>query len=137
MASQQLDERELFSIARRLNSPEARAQYLQKVCGDNRDILDRVTALLRGFEDGGSFLESPPGGIAVTLDIVPLAEHAGQTIGRYKLLEEIGEGGMGMVYMAEQREPVRRKVALKIIKPGMDHPTGHCPLRRPSARHWP
>ena len=58
--------------------------------------------------------------VAATLDMPALSERPGQTIGRYKLLEEIGEGGMGVVYMAEQREPVRRKVALKIIKPGMD-----------------
>ena len=55
-----------------------------------------------------------------TIGLPPIAEGPGTTIGRYKLLEEIAEGGMGVVYMAEQREPVRRKVALKIIKPGMD-----------------
>ncbi len=55
-----------------------------------------------------------------TIDTGSIAERPGMTIGRYKLLQEIGEGGMGVVYMAEQREPVRRKVALKIIKPGMD-----------------
>ena len=62
----------------------------------------------------------PPPGLAATLDVSPIAERPGTTIGPYKLLEEIGDGGMGVVYMAEQREPVRRKVALKIIKPGMD-----------------
>src|SRR5207247_8302740 len=55
-----------------------------------------------------------------TADYEPIAERPGSTIGPYKLLQQIGEGGMGVVYMAEQTEPVRRKVALKIIKPGMD-----------------
>ena len=67
-----------------------------------------------------SFLDSPPPSLAAAIDVPPVAERPGTTIGRYKLLEEIGEGGMGVVYMAEQQEPVRRKVALKIIKPGMD-----------------
>ena len=73
------------------------------------------------YREAAAFSESPGSpGIAATLDMPALSERPGQTIGRYKLLEEIGEGGMGVVYMAEQREPVRRKVALKIIKPGMD-----------------
>ena len=96
------------------------AEYLRQVCGNNRDFLERITSLLRGFEGAGSFLESPPLGIADTVGVPRAAELPGTIIGRYKLLEEIAEGGMGVVYMAEQREPVRRKVALKIIKPGMD-----------------
>ena len=81
----------------------------------------RSTTLIARQPKGGQF----PGNariadLTATLDLAPLAERPGTTIGRYKLLEQIGEGGMGVVYMAEQREPVRRKVALKIIKPGMD-----------------
>ena len=64
-----------------------------------------------------------------TVDSPPAAERPSTTIGRYKLLERIGEGGFGVVYMAEQQQPVRRRVALKIIKPGMDTPAGHRPLR--------
>ena len=75
--------------------------------------------MLRRDREVGSFLDGPAVAIAPTID-QPSAEKPGMTIGRYKLLQEIGEGGMGVVYMAEQREPVRRKVALKIIKPGMD-----------------
>ena len=67
-----------------------------------------------------SFFESPHTGAAATIDFPPIAERPGTQIGPYKLLEQIGEGGMGVVYMAVQKEPVRRKVALKIIKPGMD-----------------
>jgi eukaryotic-like serine/threonine-protein kinase len=119
MPSHELDEREIFNSARRLASAEARAEYLRQVCGDDRDYLDRMAALLRGFDGAGSFLESSPPGTA-TIDLPPIAERPGTVIGRYKLLEEIAEGGMGIVYMAEQREPVRRKVALKIIKLGMD-----------------
>jgi hypothetical protein len=58
--------------------------------------------------------------VAATIDLPPLTERPGTQIGPYKLVEENGEGGMGIVYMAVQKEPVRRKVALKIIKPGMD-----------------
>ena len=80
----------------------------------------RVGTLLRMQEESPSFMESPLVGGDPTLDMGPVLERPGTQIGPYKLLEEIGEGGMGVVYMAEQKEPVRRKVALKIIKPGMD-----------------
>src|SRR5262249_41265982 len=62
----------------------------------------------------------PAAAPTITVNSRPLAEGPGTVIGPYKLLEQIGEGGMGVVYMAEQTKPVRRKVALKIIKPGMD-----------------
>src|SRR5205823_1009604 len=68
----------------------------------------------------GSFLDSPAAGPTLTLAPPQAMEGPGTVIGPYKLLEQIGEGGMGLVYMAEQTQPVRRKVALKIIKPGMD-----------------
>ena len=84
------------------------------------ELRQRVEALLKAHHDAGSFLEEHPAPGSTPPSILPIAERPGQTIGRYKLLEEIAEGGMGVVYMAEQREPVRRKVALKIIKPGMD-----------------
>jgi serine/threonine protein kinase/Leucine-rich repeat (LRR) protein len=83
-----------------------------------------VEALLRAAECAGEFLEQPPPGLTrETSPAFPddeLSEKPGDRIGRYKLLEKIGEGGCGAVYMAEQEEPVRRRVALKIIKPGMD-----------------
>ena len=93
--------------------------YLQQVCGDDHALRDRVGDLLRAHDESASFLESPPRGIAATIDHPPL-ELPGTQIGPYKLLEQIGEGGMGVVYVASQQEPLRRKVALKIIKPGMD-----------------
>jgi eukaryotic-like serine/threonine-protein kinase len=120
MDRQQLNEKEIFNTARRLNSAEARAEYLQQVCGDNRDFFDRVTAILRGFEEAGNFLECPPSGIAATIEMPPMTEGPNTIIGPYKLLEQIGEGGMGAVFVAVQAPPMERKVALKIIKPGMD-----------------
>ena len=83
----------------------------------------------------GSFLESPALGMAATVDQAA-TEQPGSKIGPYKLLELIGEGGFGEVYMAEQQEPVRRKVALKIIKPGMDT-RGLRPASRRNVRPWP
>src|SRR5690242_1810524 len=99
---------------------EERAAYVQQACAGDEALRQRVEALLRANESAGTFM----GTLAVNLDHgVPAAKSANQTgdkIGRYKLLQKIGEGGCGMVYMAEQEEPVRRRVALKIIKLGMD-----------------
>ncbi|MEX0741245.1 MAG: serine/threonine-protein kinase, partial [Phycisphaeraceae bacterium] len=85
----------------------------------------RVEALLRAAENAGDFLEEPPTGLSGEVDstrfvTVIISEKPGDRIGRYKLLQQIGEGGCGVVYMAEQLEPVRRRVALKVIKLGMD-----------------
>jgi serine/threonine protein kinase/Tol biopolymer transport system component len=99
---------------------EERATYLEEVCGGRSDILSQVEELLRLHDGAGAFLESPPLNPGMTLESSPLTEGPGAVIGRYKLLEKIGEGGMAVVYMAEQTEPIRRKVALKIIKLGMD-----------------
>jgi WD40 repeat protein/serine/threonine protein kinase len=79
-----------------------------------------VEALLQAQEAAGSFLQSPPPGPTVTVDELPISERPGTVIGPYKLLQQIGEGGMGTVVMAEQTQPVQRKVALKVIKAGMD-----------------
>ncbi len=115
-----LGEETIFKVALEIESPEARAEYLREACGDDHALLERMTALLRMRDEEPAFLESPPTVLATTTGILPVADRPGKTIGRYKLLEEIGEGGFGVVYMAQQQEPVRRKVALKIIKPGMD-----------------
>ena len=120
MSSKPLDDEAIFRVACSIESPEARIEYLQQVCGDNRLLFERVATLLRMREEEPEFLESPAGGIAPTLDAPPISEKPGMQIGPYKLLQELGEGGMGVVYMAEQTEPVERRVALKIIKPGMD-----------------
>ena len=110
----------IFLAALEKSSPEERAAYLDIACGDNAELRSRVERLLDAHPKVASFLESPAPGISETLDQSAASEQPGTQIGPYKLIEEIGEGGMGVVYRAEQQEPVRRKVALKIIKPGMD-----------------
>jgi serine/threonine protein kinase/Flp pilus assembly protein TadD len=80
----------------------------------------RVEELINNHFCAGSFLEAPAAGLPVTVDAPTLCEGPGTVIGPYKLLEQIGEGGFGIVYMAEQTEPIRRKLALKILKSGMD-----------------
>src|SRR5262249_7640208 len=79
----------------------------------------RVEALLRVYDEEPGFLSSPAEGICPPT-FAPIHEGPGSSIGSYKLLEQIGEGGFGVVFMAEQQHPIRRKVALKILKPGMD-----------------
>src|SRR5437899_11448436 len=120
MANKALDEEAIFKVACKIESPQGRADYLNQVCGDDQALFDRVATLLRAHEEAPSFLESPVPAIGATADFRPPTEKPGTMIGPYKLLQQIGEGGFGTVFMAEQTEPVRRKVALKVIKPGMD-----------------
>lgn len=115
----------LFALA--IEKPSAeRAAFLQAVCGDDRALRQRLEALLAGHDRTGGWLEETGDEPAAkaTLKIGTMAvepdETVGQTLGRYKLLERIGEGGCGVVYVAEQTEPIRRRVALKVIKLGMD-----------------
>jgi serine/threonine protein kinase/tetratricopeptide (TPR) repeat protein len=114
------NEEAIFNAAIEIDSPAERAAFIKSACGDDTALLARVEALLKVHFEDESFLKSPPAGIAGTLDAGPLTEGPGTRIGRYKLLQLVGEGGFGVVYMAEQEEPIRRKVALKIIKLGMD-----------------
>jgi serine/threonine protein kinase len=106
---------------------EARSRYVAEACGADANLRREVERLLRNLEEAGQFLTKGAGDADATgLDIDGLfaagigSHQPGDRIGRYKLLEKIGEGGCGVVYMAEQEEPVRRRVALKLIKPGMD-----------------
>ena len=101
-------------------SPQQQKAFLKKACGNDQELYNRVEALLKAHDLQDGFLESPILNSEVTLDDSPLSEGPGTVIGRYKLLEKIGEGGMAVVYMAEQEKPLRRRVALKIIKLGMD-----------------
>ena len=119
MAAMQIDEQAIFEVARKIDSRAAREAYLQQICGDDAAIGQRVRALLKAYEESASFLESPAAPLVGTLD-EPIRERPGSVIGPYKLLQQIGEGGMGTVFMAEQTEPIKRKVALKVIKPGME-----------------
>src|SRR6266478_4580524 len=110
----------VFTEALRL-PPEDRDRYLDKACKADIEFRRRVEALLQAYEQAGGFLgRSAADRPARAAQALPAGEKPGDRIGRYKLLQHIGEGGCGVVYMAEQEEPVRRRVALKIIKLGMD-----------------
>ncbi|HZU37563.1 MAG TPA: protein kinase [Gemmataceae bacterium] len=109
----------LFLAAVEARTPTARAVLLEHECGTDAELRQRVEALLRAHEAPASFLDEPSACLDMPLD-GPICEHVGTVIGPYKLLERIGEGGFGVVFMAEQQKPVRRKVALKVLKPGMD-----------------
>jgi serine/threonine protein kinase len=120
MAIRQLDEEAIFNLARKIDSPEARESYLRQVCGSNEALHARVQALLQVHDQEKSFLAAGAAGGAPANELSRVQEGPGTVIGPYKLLQQIGEGGMGTVFMAEQTQPVQRRVALKIIKPGMD-----------------
>jgi hypothetical protein len=108
----------VFTEALRLPADQ-RAAYLERACGGDLELRRQVDALLQAHDQVGDFLEEPKTASAAKSGIF-VGEKPGDRIGRYKLLQQIGERGCGVVFMAEQEEPVRRKVALKIIKPGMD-----------------
>ena len=118
MTNQPDRELAVFSDARRLPAQE-RAAFLDQACADDAALRRHVEELLQSSDEGGAFLQSPAAAAPVGTSRLP-ANKPGDRIGRYKLLQQIGEGGCGVVYMAEQEEPVRRRVALKVIKLGMD-----------------
>src|SRR5439155_22784747 len=94
--------------------------YLERACAGDAALRAEVEALLEASAGAGQFLESPAAAPVATIDEPALNERPGTVVGPYKLLQQIGEGGMGTVFMAEQTHPVQRKVALKLIKAGMD-----------------
>ena len=123
----------IFTEALRQPGPAGRADYLGSACGGDARLRARVESLLKAHVDAGNFMgaSEDPSAIAM-LDAAPFqwpsgpapedptAERPGSVIGHFKLLQRIGEGGFGVVYMAEQERPVKRRVALKVIKTGMD-----------------
>jgi serine/threonine protein kinase/Flp pilus assembly protein TadD len=130
-----MNEEEIFHHALARRSADERAAYLEQACSGDPELRASVEALLRANVGASGFLDSPGlpfplrrsalghrAGDEQAIDTVdePLTERPGTVIGPYKLLEQIGEGGFGVVFMAEQQQPIRRKVALKILKPGMD-----------------
>ncbi len=132
-ASKPDHERTLFEQALELRSPGERAAFLRGACGDDAVLRRRVEALLRAHQGEEGFLPDRDAGrhrrpsetstdvpLGATVLAGPVTEGPGDIIGNYKLLEKIGEGGCGVVYMAEQGKPVRRRVALKVVKLGMD-----------------
>jgi serine/threonine protein kinase len=117
MSSSPNREVEVFEEALRLPT-EQHASYLERACAGDAELRRQVESLLKVHQRVGDFLENTP--IHGLRRGAQIETKPGNVIGRYRLLEQIGEGGCGVVYLAEQSEPVRRRVALKIIKPGMD-----------------
>jgi WD40 repeat protein/serine/threonine protein kinase len=113
-----MSEESVFAGALEKQDRQERAAFLDRACAGKPGLRQSVESLLSAYAVG-QFLESPAPALAATRD-APLSECPGTRIGPYKLLQQLGEGGMGAVYMAEQEQPLRRRVALKIIKPGMD-----------------
>src|SRR5258708_21505391 len=111
----------VFNEALECESTEEREAFLGRACGGDAGLRANVEALLKAHQSAGNCLRghSTPR-VLITADEELASELTGTVIGPYKLLQQIGEGGFGIVYMADQEHPVRRRVALKIIKPGMD-----------------
>jgi serine/threonine protein kinase len=129
------DVKSIFGRALEIKSLASRAAYLDEACRGNAALRAEVEGLLAADDRAGQFMRRPAS-VALaaenTLTYEPLTEGPGSRVGPYKILQQIGEGGFGVVYMAEQEQPVRRKVAIKIIKPGMD--TAHVVARFESER---
>jgi serine/threonine protein kinase len=116
-----MTERDIFFEALEITTPEGRTAYLQGACGQDVTLRCKVEELLKEhFSNDSLLLGSALAEKRPSIVESPVEEAPAEIIGRYKLLEKIGEGGFGEVWMAEQREPVKRRVALKIIKLGMD-----------------
>ncbi|HAM70303.1 MAG TPA: hypothetical protein DCM86_01495 [Verrucomicrobiales bacterium] len=118
MNDQWLKEVEILNGALDRTDPAARAAYLDEACGGDPALRRRIEAMLQIQEDAEDFFAAPDAG--QTRPVPPPADPAPMTLGNYKLREKLGEGGCGEVYVAEQTAPVRRRVAIKLIKPGMD-----------------
>lgn len=113
------EEEVIFNAARQIAAAEARRLYLDQACAGDAALRGRIDSLLRVYDDTRSFLQSQHNGARPTVE-ASIEPGPGTIIGPYKLIEQLGEGGMGIVFRAEQIEPIQRQVALKIIKAGMD-----------------
>jgi serine/threonine protein kinase len=118
MTEPSLPEESLFAQALEIGSANERAAFLDRACGDNAALRAGVEALLRAHQRSGDLLDLPESAAGTTT--LPSREAPGTVLGPYKLLEQIGEGGMGTVWMAEQTDPIQRRVAVKVVKEGMD-----------------
>ncbi|SMP71796.1 hypothetical protein SAMN06265222_114115 [Neorhodopirellula lusitana] len=107
-------EKTIFLNAIEQEEPAARQAYLDEACGADHELRSRVDALLGAHAEPDHALDRPP----VNLPASQSSQHIGEMVGDYRLMEQIGEGGFGLVFVAQQERPVRRSVALKIIKPG-------------------
>ncbi|MEX2317270.1 MAG: tetratricopeptide repeat protein [Pirellulales bacterium] len=120
MSSEASDVKSIFGRAVEIESLSERRAYIDRACGGDTALRAEVERLLAASEKADGFMGGPAVAAVHTVDYQRVTESAGTVIGPYKLMEQIGEGGFGLVFVAEQHHPVRRKVALKIIKPGMD-----------------
>jgi hypothetical protein len=118
MSDAKNDAKAIFLEALDCEGADERSRFVAEACGTDAALRLRVEELLRAHQNAGAFLGGADNQNAASEQ--PIAERPGSLIGPYKLLEQIGEGGFGLVFLAEQRLPVWRKVALKILKPGMD-----------------
>ena len=120
--SQSNDEaKTIFLRALEIDNPNERQSFVDNECGDNKNLQAEVHRLLGRHGQVGSFLESPPDGVDANETIYQsVTESTGSQIGPYRLLQQLGEGGMGVVYLADRERPLKQRVALKIIKHGMD-----------------
>ena len=134
MSSVPKDAKSIFLAAIEKQDAAERNHFLDEACAGDAELRHRVEELISSFAKASEFMEDKPGAAFSTTERV--AERAGLSIGRYKLLQEIGQGGFGVVFMAEQTEPVRRKVAVKVIKPGtrawMAHGGFRSPIQQPT-----
>src|SRR5262245_22778644 len=105
------DEEALFHAARRIETAEERDRFIEQATAGDAALAVRVRVLLEMHEREPVYTPAE----APTADLEPIAEHVGTKIGPYALREQIGEGGFGLVFLAEQSSPIRRKVALKIL----------------------
>ncbi len=118
MQPQSIDQ--IFWDAGQIPCGDGRNAYLERACAGDAELRRRVEQLLQARSQAEHFLDRPAADLFATAEGVSVRESPGTVIGPFKLLEQIGEGGFGVVFMAEQQQPIRRKVALKILKPGMD-----------------
>ena len=140
-----MNERDLFIATLQIDDPAERAAYLDKGCGGDAELRQRVEALLAAFGQAGSFLQQPAAAPSATAEGTPVgpsqqnapAEELGTVIGPYKLLQQIGEGGMGTVFMAEQNRAGPAQGRPQDHQAGHGHAAGDRPLRGRAAGPGP
>ena len=126
----------IFLAAAEKATAAERAAYLDVACASDPELRARVERLLAAQSKVSRFLEAAAPALLGTVDEPPVSELPGTVVGPYKLLEQIGEGGMGTVWMAEQTEPIQRRVAVKVVKAAWT--VSRCwPASSPSGRPWP